>query len=324
MKIEQSALALQAQHDYASERDIDVEFTGDFRRALADASTTQVNRIATAADDEQVRLLFMLQSLITLLLRIVSGKADLGSAEATAAPATDEPALADPAASPGNEQRAKWTFTQRERIEEREQTAFSARGQVHTSDGRRIDFDLQLAMCRRFSCERTLEESGRFVLHDPLVVNFNGRAAELSGRRFAFDLDSDGVSENIPELAGSSALLAFDRNGNGRIDDGSELFGTRSGDGFADLARLDDDNNHWIDEADAAYARLQLWQREKGEDSLRRLRDAGIGALGLAQSATPYSLTDADNRLQAQIRATGIYLREDGGAGTLQQVDLAV
>lgn len=43
-------------------------------------------------------------------------------------------------------------------------------------------------------------------------------------------------------------VLSLDQNGNGEIDNGTELFGTKSGDGFADLARYDLDYNGWIDE----------------------------------------------------------------------------
>jgi len=57
---------------------------------------------------------------------------------------------------------------------------------------------------------------------------------------------------------------------------------------------------------------------------LSTLAARGVGALYLDAVATPFSLTDSENRLLAEIRASGVYLREDGGVGTLQQVDLAV
>jgi hypothetical protein len=181
-------------------------------------------------------------------------------------------------------------------------------------------------MCRDFECERKAIDSGKLVvLRDPLVINFDGKAAELSGKRFAFDLDADGMSESIGALVSSSGFLAIDNNGDGRINDGSELFGTRSGNGFADLAAFDGDGNLWLDEADAAFTSLRIWQRDgAGQDTLSTLRDRGVGALYLGSTETPFALNDNENRSLAQIRASGIYLREDGSAGTLQQVDLAV
>jgi hypothetical protein len=168
-------------------------------------------------------------------------------------------------------------------------------------------------------------EGGSVVLRDPLIINFDGKAVELSGKRFEFDLDADGKTEALQGLSSGSAYLAIDSNADGCINDGSELFGTRSGNGFADLAKLDDDGNSWLDESDAAFDTLRLWQRDAaGHDTLSSLRDKGVGALYLGSVDTPFSLTDNENRLLAQIRASGVYLREDGRAGSLQQVDLAV
>ena len=219
----------------------------------------------------------------------------------------------------------EWGTELRETIHEQESTNFSASGTVRTADGRALDFTLELGMCRDFSSTRTVRQSGSLELRDPLAINFDGCAAELSGQRFAFDLDVDGISELIPGLAAGSAWLAFDRNADGRINDGSELFGTKSGNGFADLARFDLDGNRWIDENDDVFARLCIWAPDgDGRDGLSTLAQRGVGALYLDSVDTPFSLTDTENRLLAQVRASGVYLREDGGVGTLQQVDLAV
>jgi hypothetical protein len=51
---------------------------------------------------------------------------------------------------------------------------------------------------------------------------------------------------------------------------------------------------------------------------------AGVGALSVLGVSSPFALKTGDNALQGMVRSTGLYLREDGGAGTLQQVDLAV
>ena len=73
------------------------------------------------------------------------------------------------------------------------------------------------------------------------------------------------------------------------------------------------------------FARLCIWAPDgDGRDGLSTLAQRGVGALYLDSVDTPFSLTDSENRLLAQIRASGVYLREDGGVGTLQQVDLAV
>lgn len=96
-------------------------------------------------------------------------------------------------------------------------------------------------------------------------------------------------------LASGSAYLAIDSNTVGRINDGSELFGTRSGNGFTDLARFDDDGNRWLDENDDVFERLRIWQPDPvGKASLETLHDRGVGALYLGSTETPFSLTDPE------------------------------
>ena len=162
-------------------------------------------------------------------------------------------------------------------------------------------------------------------LQDPLVLNFDGEAAQLTDQRFAFDLDSDGDKESINFVAGGSGFLALDKNGDGKVNDGSELFGAQSGNGFAELSGYDSDRNGWIDENDAAYTQLRVWTKDSaGNDQLSTLKQANVGAINLSSVATPFDLKDSSNALLGQIRSSSVYLTDDGKAGTVQQVDLTV
>lgn len=211
------------------------------------------------------------------------------------------------------------------RYHEEEQLSWNANGVVTTADGKTVSFALDLALSRSISWDATQVRTIGPRLKDPLVINFAGTAAQLSNQRRDFDLDNDGQTENMAMLASGSGFLALDMDENGSIDNGSELFGAQSGDGFADLAQLDDDGNGWIDEGDAAFARLKLWtQNESGEDQLLSLSEVGIGALFLGSERTEFSLKDEQHKLQGQLRSTGVFLRENGTAGTMQQIDLAV
>lgn len=98
--------------------------------------------------------------------------------------------------SRGTQQVVEWTSETTEIIREHESTDFGSTGKIQTADGRSLDFTLSLEMCRDFSCERKVTTVDTAVLRDPLVINFDGKAAELSGKRFAFDLDSDGKSDS--------------------------------------------------------------------------------------------------------------------------------
>lgn len=213
--------------------------------------------------------------------------------------------------------------------EEYESTRFSASGMVRTADGKEISFSLDVAMERHYREETSVSlRAGNAVRKDPLVVNFGGTAAQLAaaaGRSFRFDLDADGSAEELPLFASGSGYLALDRNGNGRIDDGGELFGPASGNGFADLARHDDDGNGWIDAGDAVFERLAVWTpAAEGSGEQHRLADLGIGALALAHVATPFALRGDGNSDLGMVKQTSLYLREDGGAGSLQEIDLTV
>ena len=215
---------------------------------------------------------------------------------------------------------ASWNY-----YSEQETTSFETKGTVITADGRQIDFNVSMKMSRRFEM-RTKEviNFGASRCTDPLVINLDSNICNVSDQKFLFDLDSDGTEESISMLGKGSGFLAFDKNGDGVINDGSELFGTASGDGFADLMQYDQDGNGWIDEADEIFDKLRIWQmNEDGTSTLVALGKAGVGAICLGTADTEFSLNSYDNTNNAVIRKTGMFLYENGTFGTMQQVDMA-
>jgi len=214
-----------------------------------------------------------------------------------------------------------------ESLREEETLVFSATGQVLTADGRSIAFSLDLVMRREFAAGTDLQiraGDGRRLV-DPLVINFDGRGAELAGQSFAFDLDGDGESEQIASLTQGSGFLAFDRNGDGKINNGLELFGPATGHGFAELASLDSDGNGWLDESDPAYTQLKVWMRDAaGNESLSSLAERNIGAIMRTPVNTEFSLKNSENALLGRLRESSIFLKESGGTGVVQEIDLAV
>ena len=180
-------------------------------------------------------------------------------------------------------------------------------------------------MSRSFQASYEAYSESTYVLCDPLVFNFEGNTADITDQKFMFDLDCDGKEEEISSLGKGSGFLALDKNGDGIINDGTELFGTKSGDGFADLAEYDEDGNGWIDEDDGIFSQLRIWTKnEKGEDELISLKDAGVGAINLSSISTAFSNTDNFNDTMAVIQKTGIFLYENGNAGTIQHVDFTI
>jgi hypothetical protein len=207
-----------------------------------------------------------------------------------------------------------------------ENLSVQAQGEIRTADGRSLSFQLSIEMqtVHTESSQISLR-AGDAVLKDPLVLHFDGPLGELRNTQFSFDLDANGQAERMPFVGTGSGFLVLDRNGNGRVDDGSELFGTRSGDGFADLAQWDSDGNGWIDEADAVFKRLQVWRMDaSGQTRLASLADSGVGALSVQRVGSDQSLRQADGSRLGQLRSTGLYLTESGQAKAMQQIDLAV
>lgn len=206
---------------------------------------------------------------------------------------------------------------------ERERLDFAASGSITTSDGQAIDFSLSLSMSREFYQEQNLEIRAGEALKDPLVINFAGTAAQLTQRSFSFDIDADGSADQIAFVTPESGFLALDGNSDGIINDGSELFGALSGDGFADLRDYDLDANGWIDENDAVYDRLRIWTKDaEGRDQLLSLGMAGVGALYLGAIETAFAIKDEANNQLGQLRQTGLAVMESGRVTTMQQIDL--
>lgn len=224
--------------------------------------------------------------------------------------------------------KAGWGFQYdyRSFYHESEQTSFEASGVVKTADGQQINISLNVNMSREFMVQNEIHiRAGDARAVDPLVINYQGNAAALTQKAYAFDLNSDGNPEDISFLKPGSGFLALDENGDGIINNGNELFGAETGDGFAELSAYDEDGNGWIDEGDAVYNRLQIWCKdEQGADTLLALGQAGVGAIYLGNIGTQFSITDNSNNDLGYVRSSGLFLRENGSVGSVQQVDLVV
>ena len=210
---------------------------------------------------------------------------------------------------------------------EMEYTAFQSQGCVKTQDGREITFGVEVEMSRAF-CEKydSVFVQDIPLTCDPLVFNLEGDIGKISDQKFLFDLNVDGTAEEISFTEQGSGFLALDKNKDGEINDGSELFGTKSGDGFKDLAQYDEDGNGWIDENDSVFEDLSIWTlNEEGEKVQISLLKADVGAIYLGSASTEFSLKNEETHdTNGIIRSTGIYLKESGGAGTVQHIDLAI
>jgi hypothetical protein len=304
-----------------------------------------------AEDDEATRSEDMKTAIVRQLFERMTGKkmnigdlekalAKIHSGEAGAnvnvtTPGREAAGLAGDIQMPGPV--AGLRFERIERTEESETTAFSARAVVTTAEGEEIEVGVDMVLSHRFVEENRIELTAGEVqggpngqnggkTKDPLVLNFGAGAASLTEGTVAFDIDSDGQKDDIHFLGEGSGFVALDKNGNGSVDDGSELFGAKSGDGFAELAAYDDDGNGWIDEGDAVFDSLKIWSKDAaGNDTLASLKDRNVGAIYLGKVTAPHAYKSNDNENVAHMRSAGFYVGEIGHrAGSMQQLDLVV
>ncbi|WP_305794196.1 calcium-binding protein [Ruegeria sp. EL01] len=139
----------------------------------------------------------------------------------------------------------------------------------------------------------------------PLVIDLDGDGIELISLQDSsarFDLDENGFAETTAWVGRDDGLLTYDVNGNGVIDDKSELFGDSGSfqDGFASLASLDDNGDGKINALDSAFSSLTIWRDENSDgysdtNELYSLETAGLLEIDL--NATGVNEQNAGNQV---------------------------
>lgn len=162
---------------------------------------------------------------------------------------------------------------------------------------------------------------------DPLILDLDGDGIETTNLtdRVYFDHDGNGFEEQSAWVESDDGLLVWDRNGDGRINDGKELFGdqtvlqdgTRATNGFQTIAEWDDNADGKIDASDAIWTNLRIWQDSDGDGytlagELKSLSDLGVQAINLSHTTT--NTTDAQGNIQARL---GSFKKSDGTVGQM-------
>lgn len=176
-----------------------------FTAGVTQARTLDLRTVVSSNDRLQLMI-------IAQLYKQITGKEmQLMTPDQMASPSANV-TLELPNATPGGDQ-PTLVYERQTRYQETEKMQFAAEGRVVTLDGKEIAFSAELYMSRSFLATSSLTViGGNAVMTDPLVINFDGTGAELENTRFAFDLDSDGTTEQIANLRPNSGYLALDRN----------------------------------------------------------------------------------------------------------------
>jgi hypothetical protein len=157
---------------------------------------------------------------------------------------------------------------------------------------------------------------------DPLVLDLDGDGIETVGisstTHILFDHNNDGIKTGTGWVKGDDGLLVLDRNGNGVIDNGSELFGdstmvngVNATDGFSALRAEDTNKNSMFDAGDTNFTTVAVWQ-DKNQDGisqtneLHTLSELGIKSINLTSTATSGWLEGATQT------AAGTYTKTNG------------
>ena len=295
-------------------------------QATRNEPTRETNETATSGEDPKFLTMRIILEALTGKRIAVSTMDSDGAMNNSGPVTTPQPGGG---AAPTPTAKAGWgvEYEYHERITEHEAMSYQATGEVQTSDGASVSVGLTMDISREYTEAIDIQlRAGDAVLVDPLVINFADQAPSLSEQKFAFDLNSDGSEERISFVTPGSGFLFLDRNHDGRATEGSELFGPQGDNGFRELSSLDADHNGWLDDNDPLFAKLAVWAKDAaGSDYFASLKDLDIGAILLDHHSTPFSLNNPRNNSQlGQLTDTGIFLRENGTAGTVQEIRLAV
>ncbi|WP_050462159.1 calcium-binding protein [Herbaspirillum autotrophicum] len=170
--------------------------------------------------------------------------------------------------------------------------------------------------------------------YDPLVLDLDGNGLStkgLSSRPVLFDHDNDGIRTGTGWINPGAGLLVLDRNGNGTIDNGSELFGDHTplagggyaADGFHALAQQDSNRDGMVDMHDSNWHQLQVW-RDLNQDGISQdnelftLAQAGIASLTVTGRPHLDTLFNGN-----QIADKGHYTNIDGSSGDMADINFA-
>ena len=183
-------------------------------------------------------------------------------------------------------------------------------GEVH---GRRVELRVERV---RLRLGQELQET------DPMVLDIDGDGFDLRQTSDGVMFDLRGGQDDVLTafVQDDDALLFLDDNGNGLLDDGSELVGNRVDglNGFEELAALDDNGDDIIDARDEAWGTLRLFQDRDGNGSVSEGEVALLEDLGISELSTLWQRDEVDDGEGLSRLGNGGFVRADRTAGAMR------
>jgi len=299
MKIQSHSISMQSQHTLSQNI---LEAQVSFSTFFTPQTETQTIEEIPEAEPNLAQNDYTLNSIIQNLIEMISAKINKNTQ-----------AIREP--------NSKTHISIYEKFQENESLDVATTGMIKTDSGC-FDINLNFSMSRSFVIENHIDIYSSF---DPLIINLDGEIPSLCQDTFSFDLDNDGECDQISKLTQGNGYLALDKNDDGEINQGSELFGTITGNGFGELAEYDEDHNDWIDENDSIFNKLRVWlNNETTKDSeLVSLGEVGIGAIYLNATASEFTYKTEMNQTLGELKSSSFFLNENGTCGNISQIDLA-
>ena len=160
--------------------------------------------------------------------------------------------------------------------------SFSAQGVLKTKDGQEINFSMELSVSQEFYSERQVRfRSSDGMSLEPLVVDFQSNAVDLTQTHFSFALDIGGRSDQVALVNDDSAAPQIPGEKNMPDSVGNSAF-VRGG------GRRHEDRHRVRDHGDAVYDKLRLWLRHSGGgEQLLALGHKGLGAVYVGHLQPP-------------------------------------
>ena len=169
-----------------------------------------------------------------------------------------------------------------------------------------------------------LNRDGKYYIYDPIVLDLDGDGIETIGanefKGAMFDHDNDGIRAATGWIKSDDGFLVIDRNGDGIINNGTELFGDgtiledgkRAKNGYEALAQLDSNHDGKIDANDENFNQLRIW-RDLNQDGISQANELfTLDKLGIKSLNLDYTNSNTSLDHGNQLAEKGSYERTDG------------